>query len=281
MARPKKQTVDYFPHYCNHKKTMYILEQRYGNDGYAFWFKVLEILGATEGHFIDLNNNETWEFLQAKTRLDGSLCEEILNLLAKLNAIDAELWEQRIIWSQNFVDGIAPVYKNRRVEIPTRPGFYRQKPRKAEVSTDQKPQSRVEYSRVKKSKVNNNISSSKIKFDESTTQYQLALLLRKLILENLPNARVPKETPQGLNNWADAIDKLIRIDKKDPAEVREVITWCQRDEFWKANIRSGGKLREKYDTLVLQMRRDKGGRAGKNPGFKPSTIDWENEPEGL
>ena len=47
MARPKKQTVDYFPHIIKQGKTMTILENRFGNDGYAFWFKLLEILGST------------------------------------------------------------------------------------------------------------------------------------------------------------------------------------------------------------------------------------------
>lgn len=71
MARPKKQTVDYFPHSCVHKKTMFILEQKYGNDGYAFWFKLLEMLGSTEGHFLSLKNGMEWEFLIAKTHPEG------------------------------------------------------------------------------------------------------------------------------------------------------------------------------------------------------------------
>ena len=158
MARPKKTTVDYFPHYCQHKKTMYILEQRYGNDGYAFWFKLLELLGDTEGHYINCNNEATWEFLQAKTRLDSNLCHEILNLLAKLDAIDPELWAQKVVWSQNFVDGIADVYKNRRTNVPSKPdlnSFYRQKPRQDEVSTDKNPQSKVKESKVNKSTLQN------------------------------------------------------------------------------------------------------------------------------
>ena len=44
MARPLKQTVDYFPHYVNHGKTLLIIENEYGNTGYAFWFKVIELL---------------------------------------------------------------------------------------------------------------------------------------------------------------------------------------------------------------------------------------------
>ena len=107
VARPKKQTVDYFPHCCNHKKTMFVLEQRYGNDGYAFWFKLLEMLGSAEGHALDINDLATWEFLQAKTKLSDSFCIEILELLVKLGAIDSELWGKKVIWCQNFVDGIS------------------------------------------------------------------------------------------------------------------------------------------------------------------------------
>lgn len=151
MARPKKQTVEYFPHQCTHGKTMFILEEKYGNNGYAFWFKLLEQLGNTEGHYLDLNNSSIYEFLQAITRTSESLFNEILDLLAKLQAIDPELWKEKIIWSQNFVDGISSVYANRRVETPTKPNFYRQKPQPNDISTDEKPHSIVEYSIVEKS----------------------------------------------------------------------------------------------------------------------------------
>ena len=135
MARPRKQTVDYFPHSCIHRKTIFVIEQRYGNNGYAFWFKLLELLGQSDGHYIDFNDEATWEFLQAKTQQNNGFCAEILDLLAKLGAIDAELWQYKIVWSQNFVNGIADVYRNRRVDIPSRPSFYIHKPVGDEVST--------------------------------------------------------------------------------------------------------------------------------------------------
>jgi hypothetical protein len=98
--RPQKNTVDYFPHYCNHHKTMFTIEQKFGNDGYSFWFKLLELLGNTENHVINCRNPGEWEFLQAKTRLDENTCRDILNLLSKLDAIDKELWEADIIWCE-------------------------------------------------------------------------------------------------------------------------------------------------------------------------------------
>jgi len=151
MARPKKKTVDYFPHSCTHGKTMFIIEQKYGNDGYAFWFKLLELLGDSPGHYIDLNDEAAQEFLQAKTRLGWDICKEILDLLAKLDAIDAELWEHNVVWSQNFVDGISDVYSNRRVETPSRPSFYIQKSCVADISTGKNPQTKLKETRVNKS----------------------------------------------------------------------------------------------------------------------------------
>jgi len=121
VGRHKKQTVDYFPHMVAHKRTMFVIEGKWGNDGYAFWFKLLEILGSTEGHFFDCNPRENWEFLQAKTRFNDSKTRDILDTLAGLNAIDAELWKDKIIWSQNFVDGITPVYDNRHTKPPEKP----------------------------------------------------------------------------------------------------------------------------------------------------------------
>jgi len=121
---------------------MFILEQRYGNDGYSFWFKLLESLGTEEGHFIDLRSQLKWEYLQAKTRLSGEVCCSMLDLLAKLEAIDKELWTDKIVWSQNFVDGLAPVYGNRRVDIPSRPSYLHVDIPAIGIHTGENPQSK-------------------------------------------------------------------------------------------------------------------------------------------
>ena len=51
------------------------------------------------------------------------------------------------------MDGIAPVYRNRGVETPSKPSFYTRKPSDGGVSTPENPQSRVEESRVEESTI--------------------------------------------------------------------------------------------------------------------------------
>jgi hypothetical protein len=124
MPRVARYNVDWFPHYCVHKMTMQIIENKYELKGYAFWFKLLEMLGSSNKHYLDFNKESAWEFLQAKTRTTKEECHEILDTLAKLDAIDKELWEGKIIWSDNFIEGIREAYRTRINEIPTKPTLY-------------------------------------------------------------------------------------------------------------------------------------------------------------
>ena len=59
-----------------------------------------------------------------------------------------------------------------------------------------------------------------------------------------------------LQKWSEQSDYILRIDKRDPHEVKKVVEWCQKDEFWQDNVLSTAKLRKQYDKLVLQMRKD-------------------------
>jgi len=152
MTRPRKQTVDYFPHVCKHGKTMFILEQRYGNDGYAFWFKLLELLGCSEGHFIDMNDLSNWHYICTLTRVSDRVAKEILDLLSELSAIDKDLWEhEKTIWSDNFVNNLNDVYRKRTAEIPMKPDNSRQKPPSSGITPARNPQSKVKESKVKES----------------------------------------------------------------------------------------------------------------------------------
>jgi len=121
MARPHRATVEYFPHFCNSGTTKFVLQERFGNDGYAFWYRLLELLGRTDNHFYNFSKPQSWEFLLAETFVDSATANRILETLAELETIDAELFEKKIIWCQKFVDNLASLYARRKSPLPVRP----------------------------------------------------------------------------------------------------------------------------------------------------------------
>lgn len=209
MARPQKQTVEYFPHQCDHGKTMFILEQRYGNDGYAFWFKLLELLGKTDGHYLDLNDATDWEFLTSYTKVESETAESILSLLAKLAAIDLTLWqEKRVIWSQNFVDGVADVYKKRSTDVPSQPGVSGAETR---VSGSRNPQSKVKETIV------NHISNPAA---DIFTYYQNHFGVITPTMRDQINAYMD-DMPEDLILYA--MEKAVQMNKRNFAYVKGIL----------------------------------------------------------
>lgn len=123
MGRPKKQTVDYFPHFVTgSRRTISILEARWGNDGYAFWFKLLELLCTTDGHAFNLSTVANQEYLFSYTKTEPEEATKIIEMLVDLENIDAELWEKhQIIWCQSLVDNLKLVYDKRTTPMPKKP----------------------------------------------------------------------------------------------------------------------------------------------------------------
>lgn len=92
-------------------------------------------------------------------------------------------------------------------------------------------------------------SKSKVKKDkysEDSKEYKLSILLRDLILRRDENSRCKNADMQ---KWSKEIDLLHRKDNRSYEDIEKIIRWCQQDTFWKANILSTHKLREKFDSL--------------------------------
>ena len=66
---------------------------------------------------------------------------------------------------------------------------------------------------------------------------------------------------------------MIRLDKRDPSVIEQVIIFAQKDLFWYKNILSGETLRKQYDKLGMNMR-----QSDRNKNDKHSGIDaWLQE----
>lgn len=100
--------------------------------------------------------------------------------------------------------------------------------------------------------INNNVEK---KFSDDHEATVLTKLLVKMMLQNNPNARIPK-TEKQKENWIDSLEKIHRLDGYSYDQIKKAIIWSQNNDFWKSNILSTKKLREKMPTLVLQMDRN-------------------------
>lgn len=68
-----------------------------------------------------------------------------------------------------------------------------------------------------------------------------------------PGSKVPT-TQIGREKWADEVERMKRIDSRKESDILEALEFAITDPFWRTNIRSTAKLREKFETLLLKSR---------------------------
>ncbi|MFZ7141590.1 helix-turn-helix domain-containing protein [Avibacterium avium] len=91
---------------------------------------------------------------------------------------------------------------------------------------------------------------SRFKFsdDDMTVAQWIFGLVQKLH----PNVKVPP-----FENWANDIRLMRERDGRTHREICELFQWANQDPFWKTNILSPAKLREKWDQLTVKKNNSK------------------------
>lgn len=92
-------------------------------------------------------------------------------------------------------------------------------------------------------------NSRKRVYDESSVHYQLAYRLYQKILEDDASFKQPN-----MDTWADSIRLMMEQDERTEKQIVYLIDWSQANSFWKSNILSTKKLREKATTLIRQIK---------------------------
>ena len=96
-------------------------------------------------------------------------------------------------------------------------------------------------------------------FEKCEAVYQLTIYLEGKIREN--NDAIQKkynnftklQKENQIQSWCKDIDKLIRIDKANPDEIKQIIDWVVEDDFWSDNILSANKLRKHYPRFYKKV----------------------------
>ena len=204
-----------------------------------------------------VNGREVYEELKkGECRFDYASWEKRLSITHKrmIKAIKILIKENYIEQRSRGKKGIASIYYLSRFLQEQK------KEQKQEQNLEQKKHSNInsldyieeqnleqkeEQKKVQSSK--NNISKNNI-FIENSNEMELSRLLFSLMQSNNPKVKQPN-----FQSWSKQFDYILRIDKRQIEDVTMLIRWCQSNSFWKSNILSPNKLREKYDMLYLKM----------------------------
>ncbi len=268
-GRNAQNTVEYFPHYISSGKKMFFIEQKYGNDGYSFWYKLLEGLASTEYHFLDLQDDSEVMFLSAKCRVSEDVLLSILDDLAIFGEIDKELWKERIVWSEKFVKSIQDAYSRRVNKCMQKKDLCRHLLQLCRLKYDLcsekvniNTQSKVKYSKVNQSKENTpsqeifNFSSAMRSFGFSNNLIEDWMKVRKL--KKLAN------TETAYNGF---VKQVQQATAKTGLDLNQILTVCVEDSW-------GGF---KCSWLINKIKNETNGGFEKNNAGSRSAVATQSE----
>lgn len=122
-----------------------------------------------------------------------------------------------------------------------------------------------------------NISSeTPEKYPIGDFEFQCVEMLIKSCIAVFPNSKIPK-TEAEKKKWALEIERMKRLDSRSEADIIEALTFATTDGFWKSNIRSTKKFREKFETLIVQSR----AKTGRNSSQNPRNMTTEQYAESI
>jgi hypothetical protein len=183
MARPQKNDVDYFPFYCKEGASTNYIDEKYQNNGFAIWVKLLRLMAKTDFHYLDLNKRKNLMNASTKCKCSEELLVQILDDLAILEEIDEQLWAFKIVYSEKFVQSIEDAYKKRSNDLLSKKDLITLLVGLGTLNEQDwmdwggiNPQSKVKYSIV------NNTKENKSKVDEENLlqkyEYEKILLVQ-------------------------------------------------------------------------------------------------------
>lgn len=283
----KKVGLDYFSldvDFFMDEKIQFV-SARFGTRGEAITLRLLCKI-YRRGYYIDWN--EDTALLFAKGVGDGcshSCVNDVVMELVKRGFFDRDILDRfsvltgrgvqkryfgacekakrkGVLYNEDFMLVNPSDYPNI-TPCPQNSEFSSRNPESCPQNSEFSPQRKVKESKEKKKPFVGDAPTEV--FDHEGIPYKCSkFLVDKILLLN-PRAKVPRDSA-GLYKWCVHIERLLRIDKKPPEELRDVLTFAVKDPFWQANILSTRAFREKYDTLFAKMKGGADANAGTNSG---------------
>lgn len=145
MARPLKTGLDYFPLDCDLCEKVEALDAKFGNDGFAVWIKLLQVIYKTDDGCFRYSDVFRRTTAAKRANLDEERWNKIVEYMLEVGLFDAEAFKTQGVLTSNGIrkriDGVSSERAAARRRALSRP------------SPTPPPKSRSEKKRVEKSRV--------------------------------------------------------------------------------------------------------------------------------
>ena len=101
MARPKKNTVDYFPHDCIKSREISVIQKKFDSDGYRLYYELMELLGRTPDHTLKYDSPIDKLYVAEQLGVEVDFLDEVFKFMYEIR--------------------VETVYDKRKTEIPVPP----------------------------------------------------------------------------------------------------------------------------------------------------------------
>lgn len=285
MARPQKEGLEYFPLDVDidGDDKLVVPVSKFGMQGFGIIIKLMASI-YKNGYFYPWGELEQYAFVN-KVNVDIEIVNQVVDECVKWGFFDKRMFdEHHILTSKGFQKRYVEAAK-RRKEITLYEGYVllnlektveKLKTTISIVNADgnvlnvyiyeglsnetytETPQSKVKERKVNQSNNKKTLPRKQKTYSEDSLPFKIAVYLHQQIMKHASDSGVDHLIAQSnMQRWADDCRKLLEIDNVNKDLIREVINFCTVDEFWKINILSARKLREKFKELAIKMKQDK------------------------
>jgi hypothetical protein len=152
MARPVKEGLDYFPHDTDavNDEKIEALRALYGNNGYAFYFILLERIYRTNDAELDVSDAETIQILSRKVAVTTEEFMQMLETALKWKCFCRESYEKYGVLTSKGIKKRTSVVVEKRVTM--REKYYKQKTEVSDAETREETEQKPDKEKKRKEK---------------------------------------------------------------------------------------------------------------------------------
>lgn len=275
MARPVKEGLDYFELDCHMEEKVRLIQAEFGLKGFAIVVKLYQKIYGGFGYYCEWNEDSLLLFMSengVSSRDEKNLISEIVAACIRRNIFSEKLFNEFGILTSYWVQKryLNAVSRREKVELIKEYLLISVGKNQDNVCINSINVNRNSVnvcsnsqSREEKSREDNNIVATPaepkpatVSFQDGSFEIRCVDMIINSCLKTFPNSKVPQSLTDK-QKWAVEIDRMKRIDKRSEEDIVNALDYAITDSFWQTNIRSAKKFREKFETLIVQSRKNR------------------------